>query len=205
MRCIIFNERQQGGFLFMEKKMSTKNLVICALMAAIIVVLQYMGSFIKLGPFSVSLVLVPIVVGSAICGKSAGAILGAVFGLVVMATDTAAFVAVNAPATFLTVMLKGVLSGFFAGLVYSILKNQNRYLAVISSAIVCPVINTGIFLICCKLFFMSLINQWATELGFPSAGNYMIFGLAGGNFIFELIINIIFSPIIVKLINSRIK
>lgn len=189
----------------MEKKMSTKNLVICALMAAIIVVLQYMGSFIKLGPFSVSLVLVPIVVGSAICGKSAGAILGAVFGLVVMATDTAAFVAVNAPATFLTVMLKGVLSGFFAGLVYSILKNQNRYLAVISSAIVCPVINTGIFLICCKLFFMSLINQWATELGFPSAGNYMIFGLAGGNFIFELIINIIFSPIIVKLINSRIK
>ena len=189
----------------MKKTMSTKNLVMCALLAAIVVVLQYLGSFIKFGPFSVSLVLIPIVVGAAICGKGAGAGLGAVFGFVVLITDSAAFLAINAPATFVLVMLKGILAGFCAGIVYGIFKKYNNYLAVVASAIVCPIVNTGIFLIFCKLFFMTLINQWASELGFASAGEFMIYGLVGGNFVFELLINIILSPVIVKLINMRNK
>ena len=37
-------------------------------------------------------------------------------------------------------------------------------------------------------------------MGFENVGSYMILGLVGGNFIFELLINIVFSPIIVRLI-----
>ena len=68
------------------KKVDTKKLVGVALFTAIVVVLQLIGSGIKLGPFSISLVLVPIVVGAALYGKSAGAWLGFVFGFVVLLT-----------------------------------------------------------------------------------------------------------------------
>lgn len=188
-----------------KSKVSTKNLVMCALLAAIIVVLQFLGSFIKFGPFSISLVLIPIVVGAALCGKGAGAFLGAVFGLMVFATDSALFLAINPVGTFITVMLKGILAGFAAGLIYDLLKKRNQYLAAVASAVVCPIVNTGVFLIFCRIFFMSLINQWAAEFGYASAGEYIIFALVGGNFIFELLVNIVLSPIIVKLINMRVK
>ena len=54
-----------------------------AILTAIVVVLQLMGSFIHIGPVAISLTLIPIVVGAAMLGTSAGAFLGFVFGLVV--------------------------------------------------------------------------------------------------------------------------
>ena len=61
----------------------TRRLAGLALFTAIVVVLQLLGSFIKVGPFAVSLVLIPIVVGAAVYGVKAGAWLGFVFGVVV--------------------------------------------------------------------------------------------------------------------------
>ena len=40
-------------------------------LTALVVVLQMLGSTIRLGTFSVSLVLIPIVIGAATCGKYA--------------------------------------------------------------------------------------------------------------------------------------
>ena len=54
-----------------------KKMVGIALLMAVVVVLQLLGSFIKLGPVEVSLVLLPIVIGAAVYGPTAGAILGA--------------------------------------------------------------------------------------------------------------------------------
>lgn len=56
------------------KKTDTKRLVMTAFLVVIVVVLQYMGSFIHLGTFSVSLVLVPIVIGAALYGPGCGAL-----------------------------------------------------------------------------------------------------------------------------------
>ena len=56
-----------------------KKMVGIALLMAVVVVLQLLGSFIKLGPVEVSLVLLPIVIGAAVYGPTAGAILGATF------------------------------------------------------------------------------------------------------------------------------
>ena len=41
-----------------ERKKQTENLVLGAILTAIVVVLQILGEFIKFGPFSVSLVLI---------------------------------------------------------------------------------------------------------------------------------------------------
>ena len=178
----------------------TRTLVGVALFTAIVVVLQLLGSFIKFGPFSISLVLIPIVVGAAVYGAWAGAWLGFVFSVVVLITDAGAFLAVNVIGTVVTVILKGTLAGLLAGLVYKALANKNQYLAVLVAAFVCPVVNTGIFLLGCLVFFMPTISGWAESMGFPSAGNYMIYGMVGINFLAELVTNLIFSPLIVRII-----
>ena len=62
-----------------NKRMSTETLVIAALLTAIVVMLQFMGSFVRLGPFQCSLVLLPIVVGASMCGTKVSTWLGFVF------------------------------------------------------------------------------------------------------------------------------
>lgn len=180
----------------------TRKLTGIAIFTAIVIVLQPLGSFIRFGPFSISLVLIPIVVGAAMYGTAAGAWLGFIFGLVVLLSgDAAAFLGVNALGTIITVIAKGTLAGLCAGLVFRALVKTNTYVAVIVSAVVCPVVNTGVFLLGCLLFFMETINGWAAAAGFASAGTYMIVGLVGLNFVFELLVNVILSPVIVRIIS----
>lgn len=190
-----------------EKKMSTETMVLGALLTALVFVLQFMGAFVRFGPFSISLVLIPIVIGAACCGKGVAAWLGLVFGAAVFASgDAAAFLAVNIPGTIITVLAKGVACGFFAGIIYNLLKKYNRYVAVAAAAIICPVVNTGIFLIGCKLFFMDTVAQWAEAAGLGgNVGKFMIVGLVGTNFLVEMVSNIVLSPIVVRLLNIRSK
>ena len=179
----------------------TKKLVGVALFTAIVVVLQAVGGAIKVGQFTFSFVLVPIVVGAAVYGVTAGAWLGFVFGVVVLLSgDAGTFLAVNVAGTILTVLVKGTLCGLAAGGVYKLFERKNRYLAVLLAAVVCPIVNTGVFLLGCLAFFMETISGWAAALGYENAGAYMIFSLAGVNFICEIIVNIILAPVISRLI-----
>ena len=40
-------------------------------------------------------------------------------------------------------MVKGILSGYLAGLTYKLLEKRNRYVAVIAAAVVCPLCKHG--------------------------------------------------------------
>ena len=187
-------------------KMSTNTLVLSAVLTALVVILQFMGSFVKLGPFSVSLVLIPIVIGAATCGVKIGTWLGFIFGVVVLISgDASAFLAVNVFGTIVTVLLKGAACGLAAGLIYKLLEKYNRYLAVIAAAVVCPIVNTGVFLLGCVIFFMDTVAEWGAALGFGGTLEYMFLGLVGGNFLFELASNIILSPVIVRVLNIKNK
>ena len=53
-----------------NKKTSIEKLVISGVLTALVVVLQVMGQFIRFGPFAISLVLIPIVIGAAVCGNA---------------------------------------------------------------------------------------------------------------------------------------
>ena len=55
-----------------EKISGTQRMTGMAILTAIVIVLQLLGSFIRFGPFSISLVLVPIVIGAALYGAWAG-------------------------------------------------------------------------------------------------------------------------------------
>lgn len=184
-----------------KTKKRTVRLVGIALFSAIVIVLQMLGAFIKLGGiFSVSLVLIPIVVGSAVYGRGAGAFLGFVFGVAVLLSgDAAAFIAVSPAGAVLTVLIKGIAAGAAVDFSYNWLSRFNKYLATVVSAILCPVINTGFFLIGCKLFFMDFISDLASQSQYGTdVIAYMILSLVGANFIFELIVNMVLSPVIVR-------
>lgn len=189
-----------------ERKKQTENLVLGAILTAIVVVLQILGGFIKFGPFSVSLVLIPIVIGAAKCGVKIGTWLGLVFGTVVLLNgDATAFFAVNVFGTILTVLLKGAACGFAAGLTYKLLAKYNKYAAVVAAAVVCPLVNTGVFLLGCLLFFLDTIKAWGANLGFTNTVSYVFLSMVGGNFLFELASNMILSPVILRILNFKEK
>ena len=177
------------------------------LFTAIVIVLQFLGSFIKLGIFSISLVLLPIVIGAAMYGIGAGGWLGFVFGVTVLISgDAAAFLAINIPGTVITVLAKGTLAGLAAGATYNLLnkllKNKLQFVSTLAAAVVCPVVNTGVFLLGCLAFFMDTICEWALMYDFgDNVALYMIVGLVGANFLAELAINLVFSPTVVQIIS----
>ncbi len=190
----------------MRKNTNIQNLALTALLTALVIVLQLLGQFIRFGIFSVSLVLVPIVLGAALLGPIAATWLGTVFGTVVLLQpDTQAFLSISVPGTIITVLLKGALCGLIAGLVFSLLKKKNPYLACAAAAVVCPIVNTGIFLIGCLVFFLPTITAWGAAAGFASTAEYMIVGFVGLNFIAELIFNIVLTPAIIRLLALRKK
>ena len=198
----------------MNKRFNVRTLAGVGILTAEVIVLQLLGSFIKFGPFSVSLVLIPIVVGAALYGKWAGAFLGFWFSVIVLITDSAAFFVVNPFGTIVTVLVKGTAAGFIAGLVYELLKkwafvfknlesgkeSWQINLGVIVAAIVCPVVNTGIFLLGCLIFFLPTIRAWGAEAGYENVGAFMLYGFVGANFLFELLFNVVLSPVIVQII-----
>ncbi len=184
-----------------KTKFDTGKITGLALLTAIVVVLQVLAVLIRpSGVFNISLVLAPIIIGAALYGYKAGAWLGLVFGVVVLITDANAFLMISVPGTIITVLLKGILAGLAAGAVYKLLEKVNNLFAVIVAGIVCPVVNTGIFLLGCLVFFMDTINTWAQASGFENAGAYMILGLVGVNFLIELAVNLVLSSVIVRII-----
>lgn len=184
-------------------KKTTEKLAVGAMLTAIVVVLQLLGAFIHFGPFSISLVLIPIVIGATVCDYKIGAWLGFVFGIAVLLSgDAAAFWGIHPLGTVLTVLLKGSLCGLAAGLTYKALYKVNKYVAVIAAAIVCPIVNTGIFLLGCQLFFIDEVTAWGVGAGFSNTAEYMFVGLAGINFLIELGANIVLSPVIFRIIKA---
>ena len=181
------------------KNQKIKRMVVMALLMAMVVVLQLLSAVIPpVGGFSISLVLIPIVLGAAVYGIRAGALLGATFGVIVIincvsgadAGGAMVFQA-NPVLCVLVVMAKGILAGMASGAVYRLLHKVNPYLAMLVAAIVCPVVNTGVFIGCMLLFFIDVLAAWA---GGGDILGFILSGLVLANFVPELIINVVFSP-----------
>ena len=183
------------------KKFSTSTIVGIGLLTAIVVVLQFVSMALRFSAFSITLTLVPIVVGAALYGWKTGAWLGFVFGVAVLLTgDAAAFLTINIPGTIATVLVKGAAAGLLAGLVYRLIAKKNQVAAVFISSITAPIVNTGIFLLGCRLFFYDTVAAWGAGLGFENTFVYMIVGLVGINFLIELGVNLVLNPAIVMII-----
>ena len=178
-----------------------------ALLMALVVVMQFISGLIPpISGFSISLVLIPIVLGAALYGPSAGAILGGTFGAVVYINCVtgadiggAMVFQANPALCFLVVMGKGILAGLTSGLVYRLLSGKNTYVAMFLAAFVCPLVNTGIFILCMLTFFVDILTAWAAGVNLVA---YILSGLVLCNFVPELIINLAFSPASVRILKT---
>jgi uncharacterized membrane protein len=186
-----------------QSKFNVRTLVGMGILTAIVIVLQAVASTIKFGTFSITLVLAPIIIGAAMYGWKAGTWLGLVFGaMVLISGDAAAFLAVNAPGTVITVLAKGILAGLAAGFAYRCIEKHNRLAAVITAGVVCPVVNTGIFILGSYTFFLDTIRQWGEGSGYSNATAFIFFGMIGVNFLVELGINLVLSTAIVRILET---
>lgn len=185
-----------------RKNSNLRKMTAAAMLTALVIILQLAGSFIRFGTFSITLTLVPIVVGAAICGPVYGAWLGLVFGLTVLLSgDATFFMNFNPAGTVIVVLLKGILCGWVSGLVYRLIeggKQQRRIPAGIAASVLCPVLNTGVFFLGCLVFFGGLVEQQEGYAG--SVAAYSIIYFIGLNFIVELAFNAAMSFIIIRLI-----
>ena len=107
-----------------NKTQKTKNTAVVGMFVAIIIVLQLLSYFIKIGTFNLSLVLVPIILVACMYGKKLGALMGAIFGVVVViccmvGLDAGGFILFSANPILcsLICITKGAAAGFFAGLI----------------------------------------------------------------------------------------
>ncbi len=195
------------------KRTDTRKLTTLAIFTALIIVLQLVSAlltrFVPVIPVSITLTLVPIVVGAALYGVGAGAYLGGVFGVVVLlfcvtALDAGGAMLWNANALMcaLVCLVKGVAAGAAAAAVYRLISKKGQTLGAVCAGIAAPVVNTGLFIVAVFLFFRDTLILWA---GGKDLLTYAILGLAGINFLVELCVNLILAPIIVRIINARQK
>lgn len=182
------------------KNEKIKRMVGIAFLMAMVIVLQMISSSIPPigGLVSISLVLIPIVMGGAVFGIGAGTILGATFGVVVLincitgADPGGAMVFQANPALCAAVVLsKGILAGLLSACAYKLLRGKNAYLAMVCAAVICPVVNTGVFLACMFAFFQDVL---AASAGGNNVVSYVLSILVLCNFVPELLINVVFSP-----------
>ena len=192
----------------MKTKQKTRRLVGMAALAAIIIILQ-VAVLIPLGPFNITLTLVPLIIGAILYGPVAGAVLGAVFGIVVAiqvvfgAQGPYAFMMFELlpVLTLALCVVKGAIAGWVAGLIHKLLATLNKSkLGVILAAIACPIVNTGIFAIGLFVFYGQLTTVWAVEEGFASIFTFVMVFMIGINFLVEFAINVLLIPAVLRII-----
>lgn len=185
---------------YTENQLQVRKLIAITILAALVIVLSFIR--IPLGIFSITISLVPIVIGSILYGPAGGAFLGAAMAISILASGEAAyFLNMNPIATIIIVMSKSTLAGLVSGIVYNLLKNKNKHLAIWFSSLSAPIINTGVFILGCIL----LLNpELSTIINDPTISvlKYTLISFVGVNFFIELGINLILAPVIVYIVNT---
>lgn len=200
----------------MKNSLKTKRLVGISSLAALVVVLQLISNYIQFGTVSITLALIPMVIGAIIYGPLTGFGLGAIMGIIILtAPSTATFLSFNVIATVLLCILKTGLAGLAAGWAYKGLIKLNFLgkakfpVAIIIPTLIAPIINTSLFILGTAILFqgLSIIDANGNSVVLvPQAGGFgEAFTAAVGfvvftNFIIEFIVCVVLSPSIIYLV-----
>ena len=130
-----------------------------AVLAAIVVVMSFTPlGYLKIGPLSIALVIIPVVTGAIVLGPGAGAFMGLVFGVTSFAqcfgmdAFGTTLMSINPFFTFVMCIPTRVLAGYLCGLIFkgvskALSGKKSAEVSYPVSAVAGPVFNT--------LFFMS--------------------------------------------------
>ncbi len=196
----------------LSSRQKTLRMVQMAMLVALVVVLQLMSAvltkIVPLLPFSITLTLVPVVIGAILFGERGGAVLGFFFGGIVLLNCITGLDlgglqlwSANPLITALLCFVKGIAAGVIPALIYKAVikkRDDKKLIAVALAAISAPIVNTSLFVSGALIFFMDILKTWS---GGQNMLLYIIVGLAGFNFLFEFSINLLLSPAIMRIID----
>ena len=101
---------------------------------------------------------------------------------------------------------KTTLAGAVSGLLCKYISKYNRAVAVGISSLIIPIINTGVYMLGMVLMKSSVAQFLNLDVSTASVVFAVVFGIIWLNFIVEIIINTLFTPIlyrVIKVIDKR--
>ena len=190
----------------MNKRITTQQIVGTGLLMALEIIFQIIGNYLQIGPVSINLSLVTVVLAAVLYGPLSGAVLGFFNGLIVLLSPStiSLFMPISVLGTIVICLLKCTIAGLVAGFLFKLFKNKNNLVGLILVSILVPVINTGIFSLGALLFFRSFLESGVSEQ-FPNIGAFLIFGVIGINFIVEIISTTVISTTVGMILLKREK
>ena len=185
----------------MERSLKIKKMVMITILSVVAIVLRLFSNYVQFGPVSITLALIPIVVGAIIHGPLAGFAIGCFAGVItfVAPTTIAIFWPYGVFATFLVCVLKMGLAGLVSGYLYKLINKSNSKVAVVISSISVPLVNTGLFAFAAYIYYKDLLTSLAPTDQTIVA--YLFLSFIGVNFIIEFLVNSLLSPVVLRLVN----
>lgn len=193
------------------KRKSTINplvveMTMTAILAALIILMTFTPiGYIPVGPVKMTLLTLPVAVGSIVLGTRSGLILGGVFGLTSFYTCFGmdfvgmGLLSINPFLTFVMCVVPRLLCGYLPALIYkAISKNGTKrtMLAIPVSAASVAIINTVLFLCSMWIFFGENLSD---VVGVAIDNLFALFALfAGTNGLIEIAVNIVVGTAICK-------
>ena len=140
----------------------TVTMTVTAMLTALIVVMAFTPiGYLRIGALSLTLIMVPVIIGAVTCGPAVGAFLGLVFGVTsfvqcfmgdVLGTI---LVGVSIPKTLVVTIVTRVLAGWLCGLICRATQKTGKWRFLIASASG-SLLNTVLFLGALALLFWNL-------------------------------------------------
>ncbi len=182
-----------------QKTSNIHRLTRVGILIAVVVVLQLLP--IKFGPVEINLALIPIVLGALLYGPLTGALLGAIDGIVILLLPgTGAFLSFNMICTILMCLLKTGLAGLVAGFIYKGVRRFDETVGVTIASFPAPIVNTGIFIAGVLTIFRGMFEGMASEQNLTMI-QFVIATFITTNFLIEIIVTMVLSPVIVRLVS----
>lgn len=192
------------------KFFSARNVAILGILIALVIVLQLFASAIPMFGITLNFSLIPIAIAGILLGYLGGAIVGFSCGLVVFISMAVLggeiFTATlfQAHPVILTIICIGktTVAGLVSGLIFKFISKKSVFVAVCVSAVILPIVNTGIYML--GIVLMKDTTATFLGMGASSAGVVFttVFAIIWLNFVLEMAVNLIFIPMIHRVIKA---
>lgn len=197
-----------------SKFFTAKNVALLGILTGLVIVLQLFASAIPMFGVTLNFSLIPIALAGIMMGWLGGTIVGFACGFVVFITmavlgqePSTAFLFQTDPYILSFMCIgKTTLAGAVSGLLCKYISKYNRAVAVGISSLIIPIINTGVYMLGMVLMKSSVAQFLKLDVSTASVVFAVVFGIIWLNFIVEIIINTLFTPIlyrVIKVIDKR--
>ena len=195
-----------------NNKTNVRFLAQLGLLAAIEIVMKLIGlGSVPVGPLYMSFLTVPIAVGAMTMGPAAGAILGAVFGLVSFKDAlsgvgmTGVFFQISPLNTFVLCVVMRVLMGWCVGLLFRVLRrvDHKKSWSYFVGALSAPLLNTIFFMGYIVLVFYKTdyIQERVASLGVANPLSFVV-ALVGVQGLIEIIVGCAVGGVLARAVAS---